>query len=137
MQLVFNVRKRFKCRLQNTEWGIYKSAIIRENAIHQLNSNNSVLLIIYLDAESEIAKTIKLKYLQDSDICSPDMDIFNIIKPGDIEQCLIEPNSELLEQIINQLLNELVDKKPMLSDERVTTVLHLLTTGHSEEMTVS
>jgi hypothetical protein len=48
--------------------GFIKSIIIKENVIHQLDPNGSVQLIIYLDAESEIAKTINLNYLSGHDI---------------------------------------------------------------------
>ena len=36
MQLVFAFKKTFKCRIHSTEWEVYKSVIIKENAIHQL-----------------------------------------------------------------------------------------------------
>ena len=138
MQLVFDVRKNFKCRLSNTDWKIYKSLIIQENAIHQLDTNDSIQLIIYLDAGSEITKTIKSKFLTESQIFSPDIDILDLVKPGELEECLIETNRELLEKIVKQLLNEIVDaRKPILIDERIKTVIKLLAKNDSEEMTIT
>ena len=45
---------------------MYKSLIIRENAIHQLDTNDSVQFPVYLDAQCEMAKRIKVKYLVNS-----------------------------------------------------------------------
>ena len=137
MQLVFDIRNSFKCKLQNTDWGVYKSVIIKENAIHQLNTNNSVQLLLYLDAESEVAKKLKSKYLADSDICSLDVELLDHAKPGELEQCLIEPNPRLLEQLVHRLLNKLThDPNTEICDERIKKAIRLLATGSSERITI-
>lgn len=136
MQLIFDLRKKFKFRVQNGSWGTYKSLIVKENTIHQLDTNDSVQLIIYVDAGSDIAKTIKLKYLQQNDLFAPEKDILGCLKPGQLEQCLIEPNMELLERLVHQLLNQLVDdRRPILIDERVKEVMNILAAECSEEIT--
>jgi AraC-like DNA-binding protein len=138
MQLVFDMRKTFKCRVQNTEWGVYKSVIIKENAIHQLDTNDSVQLLLYLDAESEIAKAIRLNYLSGIDICSLNLEVLDYARPGELERCLIEPNAQLLEQLVHRLLNQLIDnQKTDLSDERIKKVINLLASDSSEKMTIS
>jgi AraC-like DNA-binding protein len=137
MQVVFDIRKKFKCRLHNGDWGLYKSIIIKENAIHQLDANGGVQLLIYLDAGTEMAKAINLKYLQQSDICSPGLDILDIVMPGQLEQCLIGPDIELLEKIVYQLLSALADRQKFVpADERVAAVLKLLATDNLERMTI-
>lgn len=136
MQLIFDLKKKFKFRVQNGSWGTYKSLIVKENTIHQLDTNDSVQLIIYVDSESDIAKAIKLKYLQQNDLFAPEKDILNCLKPGQLEQCLIEPNMGLLERSVHQLLNQLVDeKRPIRIDERVKEVINILGAECSEEIT--
>ena len=34
MQLVFDIRGSFKCKLQNTGWAVYKTVIIKEKCIY-------------------------------------------------------------------------------------------------------
>jgi AraC-like DNA-binding protein len=138
MQIVFDIRKKFKCRIQHTDWRVYNSVIIKENSIHQLDTNDSVQLILYLDPECEIAKAIKLKFLSEGDICSPALDILDYAKPGELEQCLIEPDSELLGQLVHRLLNQLVDNQKIdVCDERIKKIIKLLATDDSEKMTTS
>jgi AraC-like DNA-binding protein len=138
MQLVFDIRNTFKCRIQYTEWGVYKSVIIKENVIHQLDPNDSVQLLLYLDAESEIAKAIKLKYLSGSDIFSPNLEVLDHTNPGELEQCLIQPDPELLEKIVHRLLNQLVgNQKTDICDERIKKVIKLLATDSSEKITIT
>jgi acyl carrier protein len=116
MQLVFDLKKKFKCRLKDTEWTLYKAIVIKENAVHQLDTNGSIQLLIYLDAQADIARAIKSKYLKESDIFSLDIDILDFVKPGELEQCLIKTDKELLEKIVNLLLTEMVTiQKPLLT----------------------
>src|SRR5258706_1595234 len=136
VQLVFDLRKTFKCRVQNGEWAAYKSVITKENAIHQLDTNDSVQLLLYLDAESEVAKALKSKYLATYSINSLNLDVFDYAKPGELEKCLIEPNPGLLEELVHHLLEQLLDRKKRdICDERIKSVIKLLTTG-SEKMTI-
>ncbi|HEY4324309.1 MAG TPA: AraC family transcriptional regulator [Mucilaginibacter sp.] len=138
LQLLFDLKKNFKCRIKDGSWGVYKTLIIKENIIHQLDTSNSVQLIIYVDAASDIAKAINLKYLQQTDFFSPDIDIRDILKPGELEHSLIEANKDLLEKLVYQLLNKLVDgKKSATTDQRIKKVIDLLATGDPGEMTIS
>jgi AraC-like DNA-binding protein len=133
LQLVFDIRAKFKCRTPGAEWRLYKSVIIRENAVHQIDTNGSVQLLLYLDAANDIATAIRAKYLQQNDIGSPGLDILDIVKPGELEQCLIEPNPELLEKIVFQLVNNLAGGQPPVSrDERIVSVCRLLAAGPAE-----
>jgi AraC-like DNA-binding protein len=137
MQLVFDLRKTFKCRTPDTPWQDCKSIIIKENAIHQLDTNNSVQLLIYLDAESDIAKRITKRYLQNGSISSTNMDVNDFIQRGQLEQCLLEPNREVLEEIVHRILHHVAaDEKPAAADERITTILNLLAEDSLEEVSI-
>ena len=54
MQLVLDTQTSFRFRVKNGSWGIYKSLIVKENVIHQLDTNKSVQLIVYLDRKSVV-----------------------------------------------------------------------------------
>jgi AraC-like DNA-binding protein len=137
MQLIFDLRKKFKCRIQNGQWGIYKSLIIKENVIHQLNTSNSVQLIIYIDASSDIAKALKSKYLGRKDFIAPEVDFLNLLNPGELEKCLIEGNKNLFNKMVYQLLNNMIDADHAVSmDERVKKVINFLADDYSEEFTI-
>jgi len=138
MQLIFDIRKKFKFRTQHAGWGVYKTLIIKENVIHQLDTNHSVQLIIYVDAASDIAKAIRSKYLGQSDFFSPGAELLDFVRPGELEQCLIEPDKGLLEKLVRRILDKLADNKNIAStDERVKKVIGLLASEHSGDMTIS
>ena len=137
LQLVFDLRKMFKCRIQNTGWELYKSVLIKEDAIHQLDTNESVQLILYLDAKSEIANAIKLNY-PSGNICSLDLDILDYAKAGELERCLIEADTQLLEKLIHRLLNQLgKSHKSPIRDERIKKIISMLAEDCSEKMTIN
>ena len=95
-------------------------------------------MLIYLDAGSELAKGLRLKYLAKTDICSLGVEMMDYAKPGELEQCLIEPNAGLLEQLIDRLLKQLIsDEKKHVYDERIKNVIKLLETDSSEKITIS
>ena len=59
MQIVLDLQDRFRCRIGAEDWQTFKHLIIRENCLHQLDTAGSVQLIIYLDAETTIARRQK------------------------------------------------------------------------------
>src|ERR1700749_162734 len=63
MQIVVDIQDGFKCRINDDEWKSYKNLVIRENVIHQLDTNDSVQLLIYLDARTIIVQEIKSKFM--------------------------------------------------------------------------
>src|ERR1700744_5168082 len=71
MQIIVDIQGSFKCKINNGEWEQYKNLVIRENVIHQLDTNDSVQLLIYLDAETTVAKKIKSEFMGQQDVYSP------------------------------------------------------------------
>ncbi len=62
----------------------------------------------------------------------------DLVKPGELEKCLIKADSGVLEKIVMKLLNEIIDsQKSALTDERVTNIIKLLAKEDSEEMNIS
>jgi AraC-like DNA-binding protein len=138
MQIAFDTRKQFGCKIQDSDWKLYESVIIRENAIHQLNPNSSVQLILYLDAESDMANKIRAKYLSAADICSTEIKIGDHVNPGELERCLIEPNPEILATLIERLIVRLAGQpeKPV-RDERVDKIVKILASDTGENADIS
>lgn len=136
MQIVFDTHSSFRFRLRNGDWKNYNSLIIKENATHQLNPNNSVQLIIYLDPNSEIAASIKNRYLDEKDICSPDLNIFQITNVVELQQSIINPQPAILEKFIFKVLTYLSGEYQFSTiDERVKLIERTITLSHPDDLT--
>jgi AraC-like DNA-binding protein len=137
LQLVFDIQKDFRFRIQNGSWKTYKSLIIKENVIHQLDTHDSVQLIIYLDTETKISKAIKAKYLFENEICSPDLNIFHFINSNELQQALLNPEQVLMERLVQKVLESLSLGIGITSpDERILMVEQTISTTHPEEVTI-
>ena len=69
LQLVFDIDKEFRLRDHSSEWDSYSAAVIKASHIHQLDSNGSIQLFIYLDRESTYAQKLTDKYLSEKPFC--------------------------------------------------------------------
>jgi AraC-like DNA-binding protein len=137
MQLVLDTQKDFRFRVRNGGWGTYKSLIIKENIIHQLDTNNSVQLIIYLSAESKIAKAIKSTVLLENDIYSPDLNIFHFVNSNELEQALVNPEPRRLENLIEKVLKSLTREIGIASsDKRIVMIEQAISTMYPDEISV-
>ena len=137
MQLILDIQKDFRFRLKNGQWKTYKSLIIRENIVHQLDTNNSVQLIIYLAAESRFARAIKSEVLLGNDIYSPDLNIFHMVNSNELEQALINPEPVMLENLVEKVLKYLSRETGVsFADKRILLVEQAISTIHPDEITV-
>ena len=137
LQLVFDLQQEFKCRLQNTPWQSYKAVAIKEAAVHQLDTNRSVQLILYLDPAHIYAQAIKEKYLQKQEIAAIDLPISDIIMPGKMEKILAEPNIQLMKEIVDELLSHIKgSRRRSLADERIESVLKILQQQQVSDITI-
>lgn len=68
LQLVFDIDRTFLLKDEAHTWQEYSAAIIRAGQTHQLNSNGSIQLFIYLDRDSDYARQLTQKYLAEKDI---------------------------------------------------------------------
>ena len=136
MQIVFDTQRNFRCRLKNGDWKSCNSVIIKENVPHQLNTNNSVQLIIYLDSNTEIAETIKNRYLGENDICCPDLGIFQITNAVELQKSIISPQPLMLEKLLSGILTYLSGKyqhDPI--DERVALIEQTIALSDPDDFT--
>jgi AraC-like DNA-binding protein len=137
MQLVLDTQTNFRFRLKNGSWKAYKSLIIKENVIHQLDTNNSVQLIIYLAAESEIAKAIKSGGLLENEIYSPDLNIFHLVNSNELEQALVNPDPGKLKGLIDKVLRSLSREIGIgSSDKRIAFIEQAISTMHPGDISL-
>jgi AraC-like DNA-binding protein len=137
LQLVLDTQKNFRFRLKNGPWGTYKCLVVKENVIHQLDTNKSVQLIIYLNAETKIAKAIKSVHLVENDIYSPDFNIFHLVNFDDLQRSLLMHEYLILENLINKILGNLSNEFGIVSlDERIEIVKQAISASHPEDVTI-
>jgi len=138
LQLVLDTQSNFRVRLKDSGWNTYKNLIIRENVIHQLDTNNSVQLIVYLDADLKISQAIRSRYLIEREVCSPEFNIFHLINSNELELALLKRDPSLLESLVHRILVRLSGKMEMApaEDERVLFVEQAISTGHPVEITI-
>lgn len=138
MQLVLDTQKDFRFKKKGSSWKTYKSLLIKENVVHQLDTNNSVQLIIYLDSETRIAQSIKSKYLLEDEICQLDLNIYHFVNSNELEQALIKPDPCLLETLINRIIGSLsLENQNTFIDERVLMAEQLISTLHPMQIAIS
>ncbi len=137
LQLVFDIDKEFLLKDDTNEWTPYSSAIIRASHSHQLDSNGSIQLFIYLDKESQFSKKLVEKYLskkninhlKDSEIRKLSNDFFKRLLV--INEC-----DTLFEGCIN-VLNHLVqiDKLSRI-DDRIEKAISFIANSPNKQLKV-
>jgi AraC-like DNA-binding protein len=137
MQLVLDTQTDFRFKTKDSGWKTYKSLIIKENVIHQLDTNDSVQLIIYLDAETRIAQAIKAKYLIGNEIHPLDFNVFHFVNANELQQALLRQEPSLLENLINRILGSLsLEIGNVRPDERILMAEQAISTLHPEQITI-
>lgn len=137
MQLVLDTQTNFRFRVKNGSWETYKSLIIKEHVVHQLDTNDSVQLIIYLAADSGIGRAIRSGGLLDNDIYSPDLNIFHLVNSNELEQALVNPEPGKLKDLIDKILGSLSREIGMAtSDQRVACIEQAISTLHPGDISV-
>jgi AraC-like DNA-binding protein len=137
MQLVLDTHTDFRLKVKGEAWKTYKSLIIRENVVHQLDTNDSVQLIIYLDPATSIAHAIKSKYLGANEVCPLDLNIFHLVNANDIERALLHTDPILLEKLVSRVLANLSLNIPVkATDERIAATEQLISTTHPENLSI-
>ena len=137
MQLVLDTHTGFRLKIKGGAWKTYKSLIIRDNVIHQLDTNDSVQLIVYLDPATSVADAIRSKYLGETEVCPLDLNIFHLVNANDVEQALLQGNPSLLEKLVHRILGSLsLDIPVKRTDERIITTEQLISTTHPENLSM-
>ncbi len=119
LQLVFDIEKEFLLKDENTKWRAYSAAIIDADHNHQLDSNGSIQLFLYLDKDSRYAKLLKSKYLQKQSINSIAQVRIGRLNDSFFKQLLVQNNCDemflgcisILKKLINFSKLEQLDKR--------------------------
>jgi len=126
--LVFDIDKEFLLKDKSTNWTSFSAAIIRASHMHQLDSNNSIQLFIYLDKDSEYAKKLTEKFLAYKDISDlKDSDIGKVSSDF-FKKLLVISDCDKLFQGFLTIINHLINfEKPQPKDERITNAIAFIT----------
>ena len=135
LQIVFDMKSGFRFRLKNGAWTSYKNLIIKENVVHQLDTKNSVQLIIYIDTQTTLAQRIKAQYLT-NDIYSPDLNLFHLVKPGELQNALLTAKPEIVEKLVEKILHSLIKSSDDKIDERINIIKEIIANGPPELMSI-
>ena len=139
MQLITDLHSRFRCRVGEEPWRTCKNLIIREGSPHQLDTHDSVQLIIYLDTDTAAAKAITARYLQNKTAAEPpDFNLFDIVKPNELEQVRLKPDPIALHAIVGRIIKTWAGElTPPKSDSRIKSIAHAIDTGCPDELTIA
>jgi AraC-like DNA-binding protein len=141
LQIVADLHAQFRCRTGDTSWKTYKNIIIREDTPHQLDTKDSVQLIIYLDTETTAARIISERYLQDKQVAEPDLDLFRIISPNILQQALLKPDATTIQNIVSRVLQaltvEITGTAPPKPDSRIQSTRATIDTIHPGDLSIA
>ena len=88
LQLTIDLNGRFLMKGLDQEWVSYASSIVSSDYIHQLDSNGSQQLFIYLDKHTDYARLLKEKYLANEPIAKLDLPN-GTISPDDLAKMMV------------------------------------------------
>jgi AraC-like DNA-binding protein len=124
-------------RDRNNEWSTFSSAIIRASHLHQLDSNDSIQLFIYLDSDSEYAEKLTHKYLKNRDISDLKTSDIGKISSGFFKELLVSSDCNKLFQGFLTIIEHLIHfENPIEKDQRVIEAITFITLNKSEQLRV-
>ncbi len=105
--------------------------------MHQLDSNNSIQLFIYLDRESDYAKKLTEKYLSDRDISDlKDSDISRI-SSNFFKKLIVTNDCKALFKGFLTIINHLITfESPIQKDERVLKAISFIAKSQDRQFKV-
>lgn len=137
LQLVFDIDRSFRLKDKDNDWQEYSAAIIKDGHIHQLDSNNSIQLFLYLDRESIYAKQLTEKYLVDRGINDFTNSDIRKLSNDFFKKLLVESNCDSLFHGYLMILKHLINLDiPALKDDRVEKAIAFIAQRHIRQMTV-
>ncbi|WP_350292423.1 AraC family transcriptional regulator [uncultured Croceitalea sp.] len=109
LQIVFDIEKEFLLKDKETDWTPYSAVLIDADHLHQLDSNNSIQLFLYLDVESKYAKLLSEKYLEKNPIKG--LKKLKILNANDnfLKQLLVQNNCNEMFKGCISIIQELLD----------------------------
>ena len=111
LQIITDIHHQFRCRVNEAPWLTCKNLIIKQDTPHQLDTNDSVQLIIYLDTATTAAKSITARYLRNNNAAEPELNLFDLVRPDDLQQVLLKPDPHSLHNIV--AINRIMTGSPI------------------------
>src|ERR1700739_2008449 len=108
LQLVFDLSGGFLFRTTNMRWRKFTSLVIKEHTEHQLNTNGSIQLIIYIDPSSRAGRNISARYLKTELFADPGIK-FSPAEEALFQQSLIDQQPGLLQLLIENVVARITD----------------------------
>lgn len=137
LQIVFDLRRGFKCKTQNSPWSKYNNLIIKENVFHKLDSRGSLLLILYLDAKSDRAKMLNERMLSGKEIFESEINLHNSPILKKVQKAILVPDDVHFKMVIDELLFTLNSGKcSTVTDPRIKALYEFLARNHTQKSTV-
>jgi len=137
LQLVFDIDKEFFLKDKSTDWQSYSAAVIRASHVHQLDSNNSIQLFIYLDKESEYARKLTDKFLKDKDISDLKESDIGKVSSDFFKRLLILMDCDELFNGFLTIIEHLINfEKPQQKDERITKAISFIANNNRQQFRV-
>lgn len=135
LQLVFDIDRTFKLKDKDSEWQEYAAAIIKDRHIHQLDSNNSIQLFLYLDKDSTYAKQLTKKYLGEQGINDLSKSDIRKLSNNFFKKLLVDTHCESLLKGYMMILRHLIDPDvPVLKDERVEKAITFIARSRDRQI---
>lgn len=137
LQLVVDIDRTFRLRDKTSDWQEYTAAIIRDGHTHQLDSNGSTQLFLYLDKDSIYARQLAEKYLSGRDMSDLSTSGIRKLSNDFFKKLLVETNCDNLFHGYIMILRHLIDiDVAVLKDERVEQAIRFITQARTKQMTV-
>tara|TARA_R110000850_G_scaffold26358_4_gene75582 strand:+ start:1294 stop:2205 length:912 start_codon:yes stop_codon:yes gene_type:complete len=127
LQLVFDIDKEFMLKDESSDWSSFSSAIIKTSHIHQLDSNKSIQLFIYLDKDCAYSQKLIDKFLPDKNVCG--LEKYGITKTSTnfFKKLLVNTDCEKLFEGILKIVEQLIDLEPQHKrDNRISKAVKFI-----------
>jgi AraC-like DNA-binding protein len=137
LQLILDTQESFRFRTKHGDWNTYRTLLIRENVVHQLDTNNSVQLMIYLNTDTEMAEALRSEYLGQGEFYAPEVNIFHFANPDQLQRAILEADAARVEQLMHRILIYLTRKTGILKqDERIQRVEQMISATPPTEISM-
>tara|TARA_R110002124_G_scaffold251205_4_gene416417 strand:+ start:930 stop:1685 length:756 start_codon:yes stop_codon:yes gene_type:complete len=131
--LVFDIDKEFLLKDRFNDWNTFSAAIIKASHVHQLDSNNSIQLFIYLDKDSEYAQKLTEKFLNDKDISDLKNSDIGKVSSDFFKRLLILTDCDKLFRGFLTIIEHLINfEKPQPKDERIVKAISFIANNKTQ-----
>ena len=125
LQLVFDLNNKFLFRTAYNDWQKFSGLLIKHKVAHQLDTNNSLQLIIYIDPTSQIAQKLVNTYLCERDFCDINIQ-FSPLEETLIHKNLINPDERTSQLLTGLIFDRFDNSNSRIFDKRISHVLQLI-----------